>query len=310
MMRRACLAAVCVLVSAATARADDTPAPAEPTVAPPPVPPAASKGTDTIYLKNGGIVRGTIVEAIPDRPARIQLVTGEIWSIGWTYVDHVVVGSGASSAPPASAGPSAPPGPAVPSGPMVRLHVESPRKVEIMGHPLDGSPWVTVCSGACDKLVPLGWEYETNAEGVKSSPPFVLKADAGGTATVHVDPGDKSAFSFGVAGLGVGAVAAVVGLVVTNVGAQGHNTTTTNGVTTTQPVDPATLPAGIVTLSIGALMAIIGGIVAVENSSTTVTQVSPRTAQAALPPLHFVDAPREGLRLPDVATSTLVDLRF
>jgi len=50
----------------------------------PPLPPAArtqAPGDDVIYMNNGGIIRGTIIDAVPDAQARIQLVTGEIATI-------------------------------------------------------------------------------------------------------------------------------------------------------------------------------------------------------------------------------------
>ena len=48
--------------------------------APPPgatVQRAPAVGQDVIYMKNGGLLRGTIIAAIPDAQARIQLATGD-----------------------------------------------------------------------------------------------------------------------------------------------------------------------------------------------------------------------------------------
>jgi hypothetical protein len=297
------LAVTCVLASAAPARGDDLPPLPAPAVTTAPTVPANSQGPDIIFLKNGGVVRGTIVEAIPDRPARIQLVTGEIWSIAWMYVDHVVTGSTSRPAP------ATPPGPPVPSGPMVQLHVDASRSVEIIGHPSDSAEWIPICSGACDKPAPAGWEYQARGSDMKASPGFYLKASPGGTANVHVDPGNKSLFTLGIVGICIGGPISLVGLIVTEVGAIGHYTQTDDGVTTTHTVGPSTLPTGLGILGVGLALAAAGTIVTLENATTSVTQPAAQAAQAPARPRFFeaaVDAPR----LPDVATSTIVDVRF
>src|SRR5271170_296199 len=51
--------------------------------------PGAPVGQDVIYMKNGGILRGTIIDAIPDAQARIQLATGEIATVPWPAIDRI-----------------------------------------------------------------------------------------------------------------------------------------------------------------------------------------------------------------------------
>jgi len=301
----ASLALGALVASAAPARADGE-APSSP---PPTLPPgvvvspgvASVKTGDAVYMKNGGVVRGTLVDAVPGRPVQIQLATGEIWSIAWEFVDRVVPAATASPGAPAAS---------VPSGPMVRLHVDAPRNVEISGHASASAEWVPVCSGACDQEVPAGWEYQARGTGMKASAPFVLSADGGGARTVHVDPGDKGAFTMGIVGVCAGGPIALLGLWLTAVGAAGHITSTQDGVTTTQPVSPSVLPAGLVVLGVGVVITIVGGVVALNNASTTVTQAPARAAEGPLPPLRFLDADRESPRRPDVATSTLVNVSF
>jgi hypothetical protein len=192
---------------------------------------------------------------------------------------------------------------------MVQLHVDSPRTVEIIGHPVDGAEWIPVCSGACDKPVPAGWEYQVRGADVKSSPRFTLRPSGGG-ATVKVDPGSKSTFTLGIAGVCVGGPVTLIGLIVTAIGASGHITQTVNGVTTTQPVSPSTLPTGLGILGVGLAVMAVGGIVALENASTSVTQPASRAALAPAAPPRFIDATLDAPRLPDVATSTLVEVSF
>ena len=158
------LAFACALAGASRARAEGTV--------------AGKGGGDIVYLKNGGVVRGTIIDAVPERTARVQLATGEIATIPWADVDHIV-----TAAPPAPAPASAPP-----AGQgreehkpqeTIRLHVESPRDIEVVGRPSDGYEWAPVCGGACDRAVPADWEYQVRGDGVKASAPFLLKAPRG-----------------------------------------------------------------------------------------------------------------------------------
>ena len=60
---------------------------------------APSVGQDVIYMKNGGILRGTIIDAIPDAQARIQLATGEIATVPWQAIDRIEHGSTGSGRP-------------------------------------------------------------------------------------------------------------------------------------------------------------------------------------------------------------------
>src|ERR1700722_11812890 len=300
----ASLALGAFLASAASARADDE-APSPPLPTPPPGVVVSSgvasvKTGDAVYMKNGGVVRGTLVDAVPGRPVQIQLATGEIWSIAWEFVDRVAPASAASASPGAPAA-------SVPTGPMVRLHVDAPRNIEISGHASERAEWVPVCSGACDQEVPAGWEYQARGAGIKASAPFVLSADGGGARTVHVDPSDKGAFTMGIVGVCAGGPSALLGLRLTPIGAPGHTTQTQDGVTTTQPVSPSVLPAGLVVLGVGVVITIVGGVVALNNASTTVTQAPAHAAKGPVPPPRFLDADRESPRLPDVATSTLVN---
>jgi hypothetical protein len=145
---------------------------------------------------------------------------------------------------------------------------------------------------------------------MRTSAPFLLPAEGGATRTVKVDPGDKTAFTAGIVAACLGGPTAIVGLVVTLIGAAGHYDQTVNGVTTTHTVGPSTLPTGLVVLGIGAVATIVGVIATVNNASTTVTPVAARTAEAAVQPQHFLDAERETLRVPAVATSTLLELHF
>ena len=283
-----------VLAAASAARADE---PARPpgvksVAAPSPV------GGDVVYLKDGGVVRGSLVEAVGERPVRILLATGEILEIDRAYIDRVV-----------PAGSPVQPQPA-PSGPTVRLHVDAPREMELYGRPSDVADWIPMCTGTCDKAVPAGWEYQVRGDGVKSSAPFLVRGDGTGATTVHVDPAVKSSFMTGIVIAGVGGLATITGLVVTLIGARGSYDQTVNGQTTTHYVGPEVLPIGIGILGAGAAAGLVGTLIAVENASTKVNEGAPRQEPASSRPAPPVGRVVDPVRLPDVATATLVDIRF
>lgn len=98
------LGAVAILVACfatSLARADESPEvpPADDAAAaapPPPAPaseaapptPARPPPRDIVHLKDGGVVRGTIIELTPGYPVIIQLPTGELRWIPWAHTTY------------------------------------------------------------------------------------------------------------------------------------------------------------------------------------------------------------------------------
>jgi hypothetical protein len=183
-------------------------------------PSVASAGTDAIYLKNGGMHRGTIIDAIPGSQARIQLATGEIATVPWSEVARIEHASAApAAAPPVQPAQPAPsPGAArAPAGTEggVLLHIESPATVSLQ-RPIPGTEgkrpdWLTVCTSPCDARVPPG-RYRIAGDGVRPSGDFVVPATA--QATLTVSPGSKGWFVGGIVLLSVGAPVLLVGLLI------------------------------------------------------------------------------------------------
>jgi hypothetical protein len=77
-------------------------------------PAAAPSGGATVYLKNGGLVRGELIELQPGSVARVKLADGKVRDIPWAEIDRVDDPSLPPAPPPdAAPGPTLP-GPATP----------------------------------------------------------------------------------------------------------------------------------------------------------------------------------------------------
>src|SRR6266568_2609934 len=79
---------------------------------------AAVGADEVIHLKNGGQLRGTIIDVIPGVHARIRLTTGEVATIPWNEIASVD-SARTPSPPPQSV------------GPQKRVHIEAPRQVSL-----------------------------------------------------------------------------------------------------------------------------------------------------------------------------------
>ncbi len=123
MMRRTHLASVLVAsVNVTAVMAITAPAFAQDTVKPVPYgasqpvpygasapPPAPVVGRDVIYLKNGGLLRGTLIDVIPNSHARMQLETGEIATVQWSEINRIDHAGATQVEPPAPTPQAAPP---------------------------------------------------------------------------------------------------------------------------------------------------------------------------------------------------------
>ncbi|MDB4996472.1 MAG: uncharacterized protein JWM74_3904, partial [Myxococcaceae bacterium] len=218
----AALLGAAVLVPS-SARADDAPAAAAPESAPAAPP-------DTLYLRNGGMIRGRVQEILPTSHVTVTLSTGEVRKVPWNEIERVIVAS-AATIPPLPSSPStpapavAPPAPSTPLpmvGPRVRVHVESKKKVELH-RKRDGvggtSGWVHACMSPCDVELPLGDTYKATGSGIISSSEFHLREEPNHTANVVVDPTSIGGMVIGGLLGGAGVWCAYVGLLMVAIGA-------------------------------------------------------------------------------------------
>jgi hypothetical protein len=173
-------------------------------------------GGDVIELKTGGLLRGTLVDAIPNQRARIQLVTGEVATVPWQDIANIVRADRGSAPPAAVASPPAPSAsPAPPTDEnMVFVHIVGSESAELERDTGDHRHFESVCSSPCDQRVPLKDEYRISGAGIRNSRPFKLVESGPPRRNLYVDEGSKGSFALGIVGLSVGPVIAIVGLVI------------------------------------------------------------------------------------------------
>ena len=184
-----------------------------------PAPLAAQPAPEqTVWLKNGGFVRGALVELVPGDHVTLQLVTGEIRRILTTDIDRL----GASPAPPSSGPPlSTPPAATPPAAPpasglvanvpsplasarpeQALVRVTAPPQIELQVRPrLERGPWTTVCLAPCDRsLVVIDREFRAAGANVYPSHTFLIEPNDR-PVRIEVNPGSATSHRWGVIGI-------------------------------------------------------------------------------------------------------------
>ncbi len=177
----------------------DTPPPsgtpdASPT--PPPAPGPEDADRDVVYLADGRVLRGTIVEATPDVGVRIRLPTGEVLAVARRELLHFE-----HTAPPPEEHPSEAARAAHPPAGWVHIEGSEGATLEHAGR---GPGWVPVCSSPCNKAVPTGGVYRIVGPDLKTSNAFSLNVRDGEYETLHVHGASHSATTGGIVILAVG----------------------------------------------------------------------------------------------------------
>jgi hypothetical protein len=244
------------------------PATAHAQSAPPPdaVTKTAETGGDVIELKTGGLLRGTLIDAIPNGHARIQLVTGEVATVPWQDIAHIERASGPAPAPAA-------PVPAAPAEATVYVHITGSDGAELQRDTGDRRKWDVVCTAPCDVAVPAKETYRIGGAGIRNSRPFNLGDDGGKRRTLYVDEASKGSFALGIVGLSVGALTAMVGVLIIAVDAAVSDLDGQNG---NNSNDGAT--AGGITVAVGVGLIIGGAVLLGGNVRTGVSQTPPSTS--------------------------------
>ena len=188
----------------------------------------APAAEDMVNLKNGGIIRGKILELIPDESVTIEsAATGERRTYPWSDVAGVERGSQADAPPQAEAPP-----PERPRARGSRIHIETTRDApvqlfEVTGETIAtgyvsgggtvamrGITYRSVCRAPCDQPVDgsNGQPFFFGGDGVTGSRRFTLTYYSGDVlATVKpgrpgLRVGGLLAMSFGLVGIATGAV--------------------------------------------------------------------------------------------------------
>jgi hypothetical protein len=266
---------------------------------------APAAGEDEVTLKNGGMLRGTVVSVDPNHEVSIIVQgTREARRIPWAEVDRVNRGKFRAQdtpppppppAPPAPPPPGAyaPPGayyPAGPVGPRVHIQSDAPdlQLHEIISQSSGmvwgagwGAGWGSyttsrpVCSVPCDRVIDAsaGQSFFVRGPGVPASAPFVLAA-RGPVVNLDVKAGSTALRAGGIAVTSIGGAAILVGLIVLAVGS----------VSIDGPPDQTAQIAGGITTGFG-VAALVGGIVMIVQAKTTASFVG--LGHEARSPLAF-----------------------
>ena len=242
----------------------------------------AGPGPDVIYLADGRVLRGTVVEVLPGESVRLRLATGEIAALPRAAImrfEHVAPAP--EPAPPY-------PGPLpldAQGGATSWVHIEGSEAAILQfarrgADPNTDESWIAVCSAPCNQPLPTAGTYRFVGPGLKASRPFTLTARSGEYETLRVHGASKGLFIGGIVTLAAGPPIAIfvsLSVVLAN-DLDGSGAITGSGRT-----------VAAVSLGAAAALAVLGVGLIVSNLSTDASQnpFSPR------PP-----APNDGARLP------------
>lgn len=185
--------------------------------------PGASGGSDTVVLKDGGMLKGTLIEILPGDHATLTLANGQNAKIRWDVIDHIVRNgvplSPAQTAQPATTTQVAQPAPTDQGN--VWVHVDG-GDVDVEMQTMNGTPngkrivgtWATMCSAPCDQELPLSGAYRLAGSGVRASRSFKLAGKPGDHVVISADPSSKGAFAGGIVLISVGVPVFVIGMFV------------------------------------------------------------------------------------------------
>jgi hypothetical protein len=236
-----------------------------------PAPPARSVGSDIIYTKSGGMMRGTLIEVATGAQATIQLGTGEIVTVPWAQISRIEQGA---PTPTPAATPTPTPT-STPTDTMVLVHIDSPSPVELQVTHGQKDDWQTVCTAPCDQSFPAHGTYRIAGNGARSSHSFTLSATHG-RADLVVSPASSGWFVGGIVLLAVGGAATLVGAFI---GLIADITSTVDKTGTSSQIETT----GWTVAGVGAI-GLVAGIVAMASNAHSGVEL--HEAGAAPPPPH------------------------
>jgi hypothetical protein len=180
---------------------------------------AQDAGSDTVVLKDGGMLKGTLIEILPGDHATMTLANGQSAKIRWDVIDHIIRNGmplNTSQTPTAQTTQVAQPAPTEKGN--VTVHIDG-GDVDLEMDTRDGTPagkkvsgvWATMCSAPCDQEMPLGNAYRLAGSGVRASKSFTLVGRPGDHITITADPSSKGAFAGGIVLISVGVPVFVIG---------------------------------------------------------------------------------------------------
>jgi hypothetical protein len=270
----------------------------------PPSPAGSSLGDDVIRLKDGGMMRGTIVEILPGDHATIVLAaSGTSAIVSWAGIERIErIDRNRPPAPEAAPSPGTPAAPSSPSAttiptnePAVLVHIESKYAATLVRKVGDQT-----CDAPCDRLLPLNGSYRIVGPKIHSSGWFQLEGSPGDRVVIDVSPGLKSTFTVGGIIGGAGILAAVIGAYVIDIANVNNTNTGQTGWRSGDTIGGAMILGGLG-------VAAVGGVLMWTNRSSAGAQEvqTPTTEPPAEPPRreatwHAPDAMDRGLPRPQL----------
>jgi hypothetical protein len=249
-----------------------------------PAPAAPSAGTpDTVVLKNGGMLRGTLVEVLPNDHATIQLPSGQSAIVQWGEIHHIERGGAPAAAAPAPAGgpiQKMPNSTAPVSGPTVLVHIETSRPITLdRRNPGEDQPWVTACESPCDVQLPLNNDYRIVGDGIWASSEFELDGQPGQRVVVKVAPATRASRTAGIVVAGAGLLAIIIGVYVVAIAAAASCASSNINSVCQDNSGGTTL--GVILMLGGLVTMAVGGIIILANWRTGESQEVQSPSKAA-----------------------------
>ena len=216
-----------------------------------PAPARAQQAADVVSLKNGGMLRGTVVAIEPGKEVTI-LVTGttEARTLPWAEVERVDRAGVAAPAASSVAAPLPEATPAEPGlgAPRLHIHTDTPG-VTLYGD--DGLTTRPICPAPCDCVIDgrLGQSFYFGGEGISNSPRFQL-ATRFGSVEARVAAGSSVSAGNGVLMIIFGGLGFVTGASILLTGALVHSNAMEVGGGITGGVGTPLLVGGIALIAV------------------------------------------------------------
>ena len=263
----------------------------DPTPPDPAPPKAQDAGPDELVLKNGGMLRGTLVAVEPGKSATLLLVTGETRVVEWKDVAEVIHGKYAPPPeeprpPPEASEPeaSAQVAPSVPV-PQQRAPANGPQALDTaMRQRTRGVVWLHIdaggkpvqlrrgrqvlCIAPCNAMIDGsdGSLFHFGGPGVTSSSEFLL-ARQSGTKSVRVDAGDRGEWIAGIVFTALGAAVVITGLAYLVVTSLSEKAAASGPGEFASGQEPSSTTPGVVAIGAGAGTMTLGIVVMTANTT-------------------------------------------
>lgn len=184
---------------------------------------ASAAASDVVNLKNGGMIRGQIVEVLPgDALTIVSSADGTHKRFAWAELvsyEREGVTTQVSTGPAVAAVPYVAPEHVQPGPGMPRLHIELTRPADLKLYAVTGEITMTnfrtgsstgityspICAAPCDRVIDgrAGQSFFFNGDGVLKSGKFTL-AEHSGDLVARVQPGRPARRVGGIIGMALG----------------------------------------------------------------------------------------------------------